>query len=689
MTHSIYRFSPTVTDGTGEQVNLLGGKGAKLSEMARQGFNVPHGLVIPTSYCEQFFKLADDEQLAYCREVVTDSVLPALEELNPRENGVTLYSVRSGARVSLAGMMDSILNVGLTPDTFTEFKDLYGNRVAYDCRRRLAMMYANVVYGLDLSDIETMIAELKEAKGYTHDSQISPKAWNTITEVITESLGANGEVLPNTLAEQLTGAVYAVFKSWNNPRAVSYRKIHGIPDTWGTAVVIQAMCYGNLNNESGSGVLFTADPSTGAAGVVAEYLPNAQGEDVVSGVRTPLSLQEAVEYEYLSESLYRELINVSGRLQTHFNDMQDVEFTVENGELFILQTRDAKRNPYAAVAFAVSQLNTLQWDDKQVQKKLTPSEVINSQVTTLAKEYPTYYQGIAAGGNIISGTPVTSLDEAARRVGKGEQVILVAKETTPEDIESIHLSVGILTVTGGLTCHAAVVARGMGKTCVVGCTDLDLEEVTKLNSISICGRTGKVYSGTVETTEGTDDTLLELATLLDIPNEVIGTDPTIKIIPLNDCTPLSLEYDIQDALTYAEVEGILLHYRGSDSAILSDIVAPLCLPRDILTAEEVLKDKFTEVLGSRVWILCPSEYSLHLEESLQAKACIVPPKDLADLLSRDYALLSDLTLTGLFGTLNAANTVLESLRLTKTATAKQIIEPTPVLKAVCSKLMES
>ena len=685
-----FGYSSQSTEVLSEPVNLLGGKGAKLVTMTDLGLNVPSGVIISTEACRLFMDIAEDKalRLEFCKSLVHKHVLPELKTLLAESELLPLFSVRSGARVSMAGMMDTILNVGITPETFQLLKAETGNRVAYDCRRRLVTMYADVVHGADLSYFNQSLEEVKQARNYTSDSQVSPKEWDGLLRDLEPQLEANGYLVPDTLEEQLINAVYAVFNSWNNPRAKAYRRIHGIPDTWGTAVVIQSMVFGNMGNDSGSGVMFTANPATGTEEIVGEYLQNAQGEDVVAGVRTPLLLDHARSCGILPEGAYETLQSIANDLEHHFNDIQDIEFTIQKGEVFVLQTRDAKRSPLAAVNYATDMLTKGHWNHDDVRKRLTPRQVATSLEVRLDGDYVPFATGIAAGGTIISGVPVTSAEEAHAVLSSERKAILVAKETTPDDIEAIHLCAGILTTTGGLTSHAAVVARGMGKTCVVGCTDLDVERILKRSAISMCGSTGNVYLESVKTTAVNTTPIIKLADALglDYTDGLNIDSDKVAYLNIRTSNPNDLINLVGDMLT--TYENVVLCYEQHASDSLSLILGDR-LPSDLVDCVKLVKKHYPECLGNEILVICPSNYTEALEEAVTAKCTVAVPKTVADLLTRPYAVINDTTLVSVFGSNEAAAVVVACLEEAGQTLAQDLRAPCDPVDQVCKFLMES
>ena len=526
-----YAFAKGRTDGNQSQKDLLGGKGANLAEMCNLGISVPPGFTLPTPLCQQYYE--DGSQLS---ESVLHSIDEGLHHIEKSLNGPKfgdaenplLVSVRSGARVSMPGMMDTVLNIGLTNVTLEGLAKRSGNRrFALDSYRRLIQMYGDVVAGVERHKLEAPLVRLKKEHSLEFDHQLTEAHLETIIQeslVTFESLA--GFPFPQDPLDQVRRAVAAVFGSWGTKRAVTYRELNEIPSEWGTAANVQAMVFGNMGATSGTGVAFSRDPSTGGHKVLGEWLPNAQGEDVVAGIRTPGPLHaededgsnEVQSLQKEQPSVYQELIDTLGRLERHYTDIQDVEFTVQDEQLFILQTRNAKRTAGAALKIAVDLFDeglidegtALQRvDPEQISQLLHPQLDPDAEKTQLAK-------GLNASPGAATGLPVIDPDEAAERAKDGLDVILVRKETSPEDIQGMHAARGILTATGGMTSHAAVVARGMGRPCVAGCRDLVVDEEAERvgfrvpdsddvlwledgEELTIDGATGEVFRGRIAT----------------------------------------------------------------------------------------------------------------------------------------------------------------------------------------------
>jgi len=518
-THPIYKFSQHNTDGDASLVDLLGGKGANLAEMSNMGINVPPGFTITTEVCNYFIEHAslpdglEDEIRSSVKE------LEALSSKTFGNEGVPLLlSVRSGGKISMPGMMDSILNIGLNDENVQNLAEAFDDeRFALDSYRRLIQMYSNVVLGLEHERFEAVIANKKRMDNVESDADFNVEQLNWIIDAYKNTVERfSNAPFPQDPYEQLLGAVEAVFSSWLNNRAVTYRKINNIPDTWGTGATIQTMVFGNLNEKSGTGVAFTRNPSTGDKELYGEYLMNAQGEDVVAGLRTPLPItnDEKGNKNSLEENFptaYKEILETAGKLENHFKEVQDIEFTIEDEQIYLLQTRKAKRTAQASVKIAidmeaegiVSKEDAILMVDANNITNLLHPQFIESQ------ERDFFDKALNASPGAAVGEIVFDADKAEEEATKGRDVILVRDETSPEDIHGMHSSVGILTTKGGMTSHAAVVARGMGKPCVVGAENLiiDFEEKTISNGttvlhegdlISLDGTLGEVYIGELE-----------------------------------------------------------------------------------------------------------------------------------------------------------------------------------------------
>ncbi|MBN2908523.1 pyruvate, phosphate dikinase [Polycladomyces sp. WAk] len=498
-------------EGNAQMRNLLGGKGANLAEMTRAGLPVPPGFTITTKACNDYY--AGGKQLS---EGLMNEVRKALAELEAQTgkklgdpSNPLLVSVRSGAVYSMPGMMDTILNLGLNDETVEGLAQLTGNpRFAYDCYRRFIQMFGDVVLGIDHYRFERIIDNVKESRGVKHDPELSAEDWKQVIASFQKLVQEQtGEAFPQDPHEQLRRAVIAVFDSWNNQRAIFYRKLHKIPDDLGTAVNVQMMVFGNMGDDSGTGVAFTRNPSTGEKTLYGEFLINAQGEDVVAGIRTPQPIARLAEQ---MPEIYKQFQEISQRLEHHYRDMQDIEFTVERGKLFILQTRAGKRTAHAAVKIAVDMVREGIIDKQTALLRVDPdqlNQILHRRVDPDAR-LEVLAKGLPASPGAASGQVVFDADTAEKWANEGQRVILVRPETTPEDIHGIIAAEGVLTSRGGMTSHAAVVARGMGKPCICGCEELriDLQRkelhigdtvIREGDRLSIDGGTGKVLLGEV------------------------------------------------------------------------------------------------------------------------------------------------------------------------------------------------
>ena len=499
----IYLISKNIAEGRSNDKNLLGGKGANLAEMASLGIQVPAGFTITTEVCTEYYKTAGGKLPAGLSAEVEKAVTwmgdEAGKQFGNPENPL-LLSVRSGARASMPGMMDTILNLGLNDNTVEGLARKSANpRFAYDAYRRFLTMYGNVVLELAHHDFERLMNEVRRtAAGRLGIA--APKDDETLARAVPDtSLDANdlkqlaemyknlilektGHPFPSNPFEQLMGAVDAVFRSWNNNRAKFYRKMNQIPDEWGTAVNVQAMVFGNTGETSGTGVCFTRNPSTGEKKFFGEWLPNAQGEDVVAGIRTPqpISKDESTVGKSLEEAMphcYAELFAIQEKLETHFRDMQDLEFTIEDGKLYMLQTRNGKRSGRAMVKIAVDMVKEDLIDEKTAIQRQEPGRLEELLFPTIdpKEQLKAIAKGLPASPGAVTGKVVFSAADAVRKTKEGDKVILVRIETSPEDLEGMNAALGILTARGGATSHAAVVARGMGRSCVVGCSEINID----------------------------------------------------------------------------------------------------------------------------------------------------------------------------------------------------------------------
>ena len=505
-------------EGNANMRELLGGKGANLAEMTNLGLPIPQGFTVTTEACTKYYE--DGKTISQEIQDQIFAALKTLEEIQGKKFGDNsdplLVSVRSGARASMPGMMDTILNLGLNDIAVEGFAAKTGNpRFAYDSYRRFIQMYSDVVMEVPKSYFEKIIDELKAEKGVHFDTELTTEDLKELVkrfkEVYKENM--NGEEFPQDPSEQLMGAVKAVFRSWDNPRAIVYRRMNDIPGDWGTAVNVQAMVFGNMGETSGTGVAFTRNPSTGEKGIYGEYLINAQGEDVVAGVRTPQPISKLAED--LPEC-YKEFMELAHKLENHYRDMQDMEFTIQEGKLYFLQTRNGKRTAPAAIQIACDLVDEGMIDEKEAVLRIDAKSLDQLLHPTFDKDSlkagEVIGQALPASPGAAAGKVVFTAEEAKElgKGGKGERVVLVRLETTPEDIEGMVAAQGILTVRGGMTSHAAVVARGMGTACVAGCGDIKFAEdgksftlggktVKEGDYISLDGSTGKIYLGEIRT----------------------------------------------------------------------------------------------------------------------------------------------------------------------------------------------
>ena len=498
---------------------LLGGKGANLAEMTNIGLPVPQGFTISTEACTQYYE--DGRE-------INDEIMAQIEEHIVKMEGITgkkfgdktnplLVSVRSGARASMPGMMDTILNLGLNEEVVNVIAEQSNNpRWAWDCYRRFIQMYSDVVMEVGKKYFEELIDQMKEKKGVTQDVDLDANDLKELaTQFKAEYKAKIGNDFPDDPKEQLIGAIKAVFRSWDNPRANVYRRDNDIPYSWGTAVNVQSMAFGNMGDDCGTGVAFTRDPATGAKGLFGEFLTNAQGEDVVAGVRTPMHISEM---EQKFPEAFAEFKKVCQTLESHYRDMQDMEFTVEHGKLYMLQTRNGKRTAQAALKIACDLVDEGMRTEQEAVLMIDPRNLdtlLHPQFDAAAlKKAEAIGKGLGASPGAACGKVVFTADDADAWKARGEKVVLVRLETSPEDITGMKASQGILTVRGGMTSHAAVVARGMGTCCVSGCSDIIMDEANKKftlggkefhegDFISIDGSTGNIYEGIIPTVDAT------------------------------------------------------------------------------------------------------------------------------------------------------------------------------------------
>ncbi|MDD4159895.1 MAG: pyruvate, phosphate dikinase, partial [Synergistaceae bacterium] len=520
----IYDFS----EGDAGMRILLGGKGANLAQMWKIGLPVPPGFIITTEACHEYWKEKD-----FISKIFADvkAAVARVETLSGKIFGgktdPLLVSVRSGAPVSMPGMMDTILNLGLNDETVEALADAAGDeRFAYDSYRRFIQMFSDVVMGLNHSDFEEKLQEKKAENGVRDDNQLSAAALKEIVKEYKQIVKDAGMEFPVDPWQQLRLAIDAVFRSWNTPRAVTYRKINNISESYGTAVSVVTMVFGNLGDDCGTGVCFTRSPSTGENRLFGEYLINAQGEDVVAGIRTPVEISQL---ETAMPEVYKEFCRIAKLLEEHYRDAQDIEFTVERGKLYILQTRNAKRTAAAAVRVAMDMFREGLIDERAAVGRVAPEQVeqlLHPQIDPKAKIDP-LVEGLPASPGAAAGVVVFEADEAAERGEKGEKIILVRPETTPDDIHGLFAAQGVVTAHGGMTSHAAVVARGLGKPCVSGAESIKIDfaaetftvgttVVKKNDFITIDGTKGVVVLGQADLVEPQfDDDFSELLTMAD------------------------------------------------------------------------------------------------------------------------------------------------------------------------------
>ena len=510
----VYNFN----EGNKDMKELLGGKGANLAEMSSLGLPVPQGFTVTTEACLKYYE--DGEKISEDIEKEILEKLSELEEISGKKFGdkenPLLVSVRSGARASMPGMMDTVLNLGLTDEVAQSFSKACNNeRFVYDSYRRFIQMFADVVMGFPKSSFERKFDEIKEGKGIEFDTELTAEDLKEVVNIYKEEYKKHsGEDFPQEPKKQLLEAVKAVFRSWNNDRAITYRRLNDIPSDWGTAVNVQEMVYGNLGDTSGTGVAFTRNPATGEKELYGEYLMNAQGEDVVAGIRTPNPISTLKE---VMPDCYNEFVNICRTLENHYKDMQDMEFTIENGKLFMLQTRSGKRTGAAALKIAVDLVSegmiTKEEALLRVEPKLLDQLLHPAFDEKALKSAEVIAKGLAASPGAATGKIYFTAEDALKASETEKDIILARLETSPEDIEGMNVAHGILTIRGGMTSHAAVVARGMGTACVSGCSELIIDEEGKVlktkdgkeyhegDFISLDGSTGNVYGEKIETIE--------------------------------------------------------------------------------------------------------------------------------------------------------------------------------------------
>ena len=512
-----HKYCYLFSEGNATMRELLGGKGANLAEMTNIGLPVPQGFTISTEACTKYYddgRKINDEIMAEINEYIVKMEGITGKKFGDKENPL-LVSVRSGARASMPGMMDTILNLGLNEDVVAVMAEKSNNeRWAWDCYRRFIQMYSDVVMEVGKKYFEELIDKMKAEKGVTQDVELDANDLKELAGQFKAEYKAKiGEDFPSDPKEQLMGAIKAVFRSWDNPRANVYRRDNDIPYSWGTAVNVQSMAFGNMGDDCGTGVAFTRDPATGAKGLFGEFLTNAQGEDVVAGVRTPMHIQEM---EQKFPEAFKEFTEVCKTLEDHYRDMQDMEFTVEHGKLYMLQTRNGKRTAQAALKIACDLVDEGMRTEEEAVAMIDPRNLdtlLHPQFDAKALKAATPIgKGLGASPGAACGKIVFTAEDAVEWADRGEKVVLVRLETSPEDITGMKASQGILTVRGGMTSHAAVVARGMGECCVSGCSAINMDEANKKfelggktfvegDVISIDGTTGNIYDGAIATVD--------------------------------------------------------------------------------------------------------------------------------------------------------------------------------------------
>lgn len=518
-TRWVYSFGAGHKDGDSSMKNLLGGKGANLAEMATLGLPVPPGFTLTTDVCVAYYK----NERAYPAELAAqvDAGLAQVEAAVGKTFGDSknplLVSVRSGARASMPGMMDTVLNLGLNDETAAGLAALSGNpRFAYDSYRRFIQMYSDVVLDVEHGVFEQILGAYKDTQSYKSDTELTGDDWRIVIKDFKKAVeDATDAPFPTDPKQQLWGAIGAVFKSWMNPRAITYRKINEIPESWGTAVNVQAMVFGNMGEDSATGVAFTRDPSTGAKHFYGEYLINAQGEDVVAGIRTPKPITKAarmaenepgLSLEEALPGVYGQLVEVYQKLESHYRDMQDIEFTVERGVLYMLQTRNGKRTAKAALKIAADMAGEGLITQEEAVLRIDPAQLDQLLHPTIAPHWPrdVIVTGLKASPGAAVGKVVFDADEAVDWAQRGEDVILVRTETSPDDIHGMHKAKAVVTARGGMTSHAAVVARGMGLPCVCGAGTMKIDE--KAGLFVVAGRT--IKKGDIVTVDGSSGEVL-------------------------------------------------------------------------------------------------------------------------------------------------------------------------------------
>ena len=618
MTKWVYLFK----EGNADMRNLLGGKGANLAEMTNIGLPVPQGFTITTEACTQYYE--DGKEINSEIQAQINEYIEKMEEITGKKFGdkenPLLVSVRSGARASMPGMMDTILNLGLNEDVVNVIAEKSNNpRWAWDCYRRFIQMYSDVVMEVGKKYFEQLIDEMKEKKGVKQDVELVADDLKELARQFKEEYKAKiGEDFPTDPKEQLMGAVKAVFRSWDNPRANVYRRDNDIPYSWGTAVNVQAMAFGNMGDDCGTGVAFTRDPATGAKGLFGEFLTNAQGEDVVAGVRTPMHI---AEMEEKFPEAFKEFKEVCKTLEDHYRDMQDMEFTVEHGKLYMLQTRNGKRTAQAALKIACDLVDEGMRSEEEAVAMIDPRNLdtlLHPQFDAKAlKESTPAGKGLGASPGAATGKVVFTAEDACDWAARGEKVVLVRLETSPEDITGMKASQGILTVRGGMTSHAAVVARGMGTCCVSGCGDIIMDEENKQfvlagktyhegDYISIDGSTGNIYDGRIPTVDAsiagefgpTEEA--DIKKLADAQGKSVETIKAL-IASLHEFNPMMGHRGCRLAVTYPEIAkmqtkaviraAINTKKNHSDWNVKPEIMIPLvCDDKELKYVKKVVTD---------------------------------------------------------------------------------------------------
>lgn len=684
----VYKFDPeTNTDGCADMRNLLGGKGANLAEMALLGLPVPPGVTVSSGVFRQWETFKNtEERFEYVKHIVREEVIPVIESIAREQNRPCLWSVRSGAAESMPGMMDTILNVGINPENLGEYCEYLGLRTGNDCRRRFLQMYASTVYGHRTIDdkVNEMLSDLRKQSGVASDSELDSMDIASVCVMIANEM--QDHVVPYELDLQLAYCIDAVFCSWNSERAKYYRQMNGISDGMGTAVTIQLMVFGNASDKSGSGVMFSSDPNTGAPGVTGEYLCNAQGEDVVAGVRTPVTLWEAVEQKQISQGMYKQLVKVAEQLEAHYKNMQDIEFTVEDKRLYVLQTRDAKRTGTAAVNFAVNSLRSGLWTKYDL-PKLTPRQVLESLQPKLEGDLPPpYVSGIPASVGIVSGVPCFDLDEIKKAKSEGKTAIFLAEDTSAEDIELFNEADGVVTMIGGFTSHAAVVARGMNKPCIVGCTgsnyhesDVVLQDLRVTSDITIDGSNGIVYEGALSVSEPTEDDLAELLDLAGFVDEDERLFIDITNLDAGEVAALvKLHIKHND-------QHLVLHYAGRRTNALLKILGYGAIPDNLAELLPRLAELYAE---------CDHRFELNTSYNLdhlrgrEYDFIVRNPEKPSDYLKKGSLRMNDQALVTAFGTLDAAKLFLGAVEDQGVELAKKYHHPKQPLKQLIAFLHE-